>query len=140
MPLGSYKKGWNEPLLVNTQDRNDLNFVLSFGEDTEVHKSCSVTFRNRNYVFGGVNHRRQISEVKNCELKRIGSLDFDHFFGTCSSVGDREIWLCFDATDKRPWEDYFKECRVAVDPLGNFTKVANSAFPHRYARTAASAS
>ena len=106
---------------------------MLFGKETEVHHSCSVTYRNRFYVFGGDQHKRQISEVTKCELTRIGNLDFDHHWGSCSSVNDQEIYLCFD------WSNTY-QCRSADDPLGRFTEIAPSIYPHRLSRTAASKS
>ena len=138
--LNSSQKKARTPLLVDAEGRNDSNFLMSFGEETEVFKSCSVTYRNRFFVFGGEIRKRQISEVSECKLKRIGTLDFDHYYGACSNVADREIYLCFDAKDYKPVSKHYNQCRLAVDPLGNFTKVANSTFPHRHARTAASTS
>ena len=121
------------PLLVDAKGQNDRNIIMSFGEDTEVYKSCSVTYRNRFHIFGGDSEKRQISEVTKCELKRIGTLDFDHEYGACSNVDDQKIYLCFDEKDK-------KECRSAVDPLGVFTEVERSSYDHRKIRTAASPS
>ena len=43
----------------------------------EVFCSCSTTFNNRMYIFGGAENKRQISEVTGCELKQIGQLGFD---------------------------------------------------------------
>ena len=77
--------------------------------------------------------RRQISEVTECEVKRIGSLSFNLKFGTCGNSGDREIYLCFDF-------DEAKQCRYAVDPLGNFTEVEPTRFNHSESRIAASPS
>ena len=125
--------GFRKPLLFDDEGRSYPNFTMKFGENTEVWHSCSVTFRNRFYVFGGGNQKRQISEVTKCGLSRIGSLDFDHEDGACSSVGDREIYICFDLQSK-------KQCRSAVNPLEKFTKIALSSYDHLYARTAASSS
>ena len=99
-------------------------------------EAVHVTFRNRFYVFGGLSQERQISEVTQGELKRIGTLDFDHNLGACSNVDDREIYLCFDLSKY----DNMKQCRSAYDPLGKFTKITKSTFEHRWTRTAASPS
>ena len=119
-------------LLVDAEGRNDP-ITMSFGEETEFYDSCSVTYRNRFYVFGGYNNMQQISEVTECELRRIGTLGFDHNDGACSNVDDREIYLCFHRYDT-------SQCRSAVDPLGMFTKIAPSTYYHKFARTAASPS
>ena len=128
-----WKYKWREPLLVDAEGRRYPKIVMSFGNGTEVSYSCSVTFRNRFYVFGGENQSRQISKVTKCELKRIGSLDFDYAEGACSTVDDREIYLCF-------YHNGNKQCQSAVDPHGNFTKIAKSIFLHRFAKIAASPS
>ena len=78
-------------------------------------EAVHVTFRNRFYVFGGLSQERQISEVTQCELKRIGTLDFDHQFWDCTNVGDKEIYLCFGI-------NCFDQCRSADDPLGSYRK------------------
>ena len=36
-------------------------------------------------VFGGDSQKRQISEIDNCALKRIGDLSFDHDSGACTT-------------------------------------------------------
>ena len=125
--------GYKSPLLVDSEGRNDPNIIMSFGEKTQVLESCSVTYRNRFYVFGGHRQVRQISEVTKCELRRIGTLDFIHQSGACSTVDNREIYLCFDFT-------LSKQCRSAVDPLGKFTRISDSNHDHRHSRTAASPS
>ena len=79
------------------------------------------------------NQKRQISEVTQCKLKRIGTLDFDHRWGACSNVDDREIYLCFSRYE-------VKQCRAAVDPLAEFIEITPSTYKHLYARTAASPS
>ena len=128
-----YDKNIIEPLLVDADGRSDTRIQISFGEETEVHDSCSVTYRNRFYVFGGFNQKRQISEVTLCELRKIGTLDFDHDRGACSNVDDRQIYLCFDF-------NHIRQCRSAVDPLGNFTEIAPSTHNHASISTAASPS
>ena len=130
--LNSFEE-YKAPLLVDAKGRNDPSVTMSVGENTEVFNSCSVTYRNRFYVFGGDRQKRQISEVAQCELRRIGTLDFIHYYGACNNFGDREIYLCFGV-----WAT--KQCRSAVDPLGNFIEIAPSTYKHLYARTAASPS
>ena len=121
-------------ILVDAKSRND-RIRLSKGENTEVEFSCSVTFHNRFYVFGGDRQSRQISEVTECGLKRIGTLHFDHVSGTCSNVDDREIYLCFDSR-------HLRQCRSGVDPNGDFINFTAppSTFNHYRSRTSASSS
>ena len=74
-------------------------------------------------------HQRQVSRVNNkCGLERVGSLDFDFYYGTCTSVNNSElVVLCFaDPT----------ACHVATDPEGTFDAVTPSSFPHKRTRIA----
>ena len=121
------------PFLIDAEGRSDSDVTISFGDFTEVSQSCSVTFRNKFYIFGGRIRKKQISEVTKCEVKRIGTLDFFHYYGACSNFDDREIFLCFDYNDP-------KQCRSGFDPLGNFTTIAPSTYDHGMARTAVSPS
>ena len=107
---------------------------MRFGQDTEAYLSCSISWRNQFFVFGGINQRRQISKLIGCELTRVGTLDFDHYYAGCANVADNQLYLCFNTVDTA---DY-KKCRVASDPLGNFAEITQSAFEHRYTRVAAS--
>ena len=102
-----------------------------FDDDTEVNTSCSVKWRNRMIVFGGKNDKN--SEVKSCRLTRIGTLEFNLHVGACANMDDVTIFLCFDCLTAEG-----KVCRVANDPLGTFSKVANSHFHHYYTRTTSS--
>ena len=85
-----------------------LNKVAEFvfGDETEVHYSCSATLNGEMFVFGGYNgdKRRQISKVENCSLKRIGTLPMDFADGTCNTYqtenGEWQILLCFGEYDE----------------------------------------
>ena len=109
---------------------------MLYGEDTEVFYSCSISWRNQFFVFGGFSPslKRQISKLVGCKLSRVGTLDFDHSYGGCASLADNQVFLCFDYIRS---EDY-RKCRVASDPLGDFTVVSRSSFDHRYTRVASS--
>lgn len=131
--LNTYQ-GWKAPVLVDAEGRQDGNIVMLFGKDTEVYLSCSLSWRNQFFVFGGYNQKRQISQLVGCELSRVGTLDFDHYRGGCTNVADDQLYLCFNAVDSN---DY-KKCRVASNPMGNFTEVSKSAFEHAYTRIASS--
>ena len=130
LSLVSFK--WEQPLLVDAKGRHDRN-RMSKDENTELHNSCSVTYHNRFYVYGGDWLTKQISEVTQCGVRRIGTLDFRHLLGSCSNVGDQEIYLCFDKGDIR-------QCRSGVDPVGKFTEIAPSTYDHYRSRTSASSS
>ena len=103
----------------------DKDFSFSFGKDTEVSHSCSLTWRDQFFIFGGRADRRQISILSNCQLERIGSLSFEHHYGGCGNVDDREIYLCFNRASADQ-----KRCRYGVDPLGEFLGVEESLYPH----------
>ena len=109
---------------------------MLIGSDSEIRGSCSVTWQNVFYVFGGNTKKRQISKLDGCELKSVGTLEFDHNLGSCSNMNDNMLYLCFntDAAD-----DYSK-CRSATGPLETFTEIPTTSYDHRYARTASSES
>ena len=131
--FGGYWMSDLPTLLVDAKDRMDPKITMSFDKETQISYSCAVTFRNRFYVFGGQKYKRQISEVKECKLTKIGNLDFEHSFGACSNLDNQKLYLCFD--QKNP-----KRCRSAVDPLKDFTKIPFSTHDHRATKTAASPS
>ena len=104
---------------------------MVFDENVQVSESCSVTWRNQFYVFGGSENKRQISQLTGCKLSLIGTLAFDHNYADCSIAGEDIIYLCFDYNDS-------KKCRSAADPLGNFSEIPLSTFEHRETRIASS--
>jgi len=62
--------------------------------------SCGVSYQGRLLVFGGgwSNYRKQISEVKECTLQKIGSLNEDFQGGGCNVFeqhGKQYVLLCF---------------------------------------------
>ena len=107
----------------------DIDF--KFGEKTSVYQSCSITFKNQFLVFGGAkgDDRRQISRLSGCDLRRIGTLEFDHQVGACTSVNDEKIYLCFNSNYNAPIGDR-KKCRYANKPLAAFTEAASSKHGH----------
>ena len=121
------------PQLQTLQDATIETSFFLMGENTQVYYSCSITWRNKHFVFGGYNEKKQISQLIGCELKRVGSLAFDHFFGACTTVGDNLIYLCFNYASG----DY-KKCRMATSPIGQFEEINASTYNHHYVRIAAS--
>ena len=104
---------------------------FTFGEhSTEVNESCSVLFKGIAYIFGGSNQKQQISRVENCQLRRVGGLDFDFKDGACAATASK-IYLCFRA------DMDFKSCQTGNDPTGIFEHIAESNFEHQYTRIAA---
>jgi hypothetical protein len=63
------------------------SFYFSMGNqsenEVEVHRSCSVLYKNDMIVFGGYDIPTQISKVDNCQLNRWGDLPFRFQYGTC---------------------------------------------------------
>ena len=105
---------------------------FDFGTATSVHRSCSVTFRNNFYIFGGADsYNRQVSQLSVNRLERIGTLDFNLYTGACAVINDDQIYLCFDYYDE-------KQCRFSSGPLNVFHKIAKSAQQHRLISIAAS--
>ena len=89
--------GRNVPIITDATGRVDTDLRFTFGDDTSVWLSCSLTFQNQHYVFGGSSgYVRQISRTVGCRLQRIGDLPFDHYYAACTAVGDDRIYLCFD--------------------------------------------
>ena len=127
---------WKAPMLVDASGRHDSNIFMVFDEDTEVYDSSSITWRNQFFVFGGTFKRRQISKLSGFKLTLVGTLAFDHSYAGCSTVDDDRIYLCFNVHnggDKR-------KCRSAAEPLGEFTEIPLSTYPHFLTRIACSSS
>ena len=96
--------------------------------------SCSLTWHNKFYIFGGEKYKNQRSQVVGTELKRLDDLAFDHQQATCDVMGTEKIFLCFHNNkmkDKR-------RCRMGSDPLGEFNQTIYSTYAHSDADIAAS--
>ncbi|CBY32926.1 unnamed protein product [Oikopleura dioica] len=95
---------------------------FELGSSTQVSYSCSVTFKNENYVFGGLNLSHQISKVNGCSLENTGeSLPFRFDNGICTADSSA-IYLCFEYDTKhicRTWPGY-----------GDFSTLAESEEDH----------
>ena len=132
-------------LILNTRNSNNAvitdgngkeeypadDFFFMFGNNTEVYRSCSVTWHGELFIFGGVNDQKQISKLNGCKLERVGNLSFEHYQGACATVNDREIYLCFD------WNSTTK-CRKANEPMGIFEEIKPSDYDHKRTRIGAS--
>ena len=99
--------------------------AFSFPSKTEVFDSCSLLLNDKMYIFGGHNELRQISEVTECGLKRIGTLDFHFLAGACALMQSTTLILCFDR-----FNDEGKVCRVANSPTASFKKIQESNYHH----------
>ena len=102
--------------------------MFMFGDDTEVYHSCSVTWRNDFYIFGGNKNKNQISMLNGCKLERIGTLEFEHWLGACA-VANHQILLCFNLSINDG-----KKCRTANSPTGQFSEISSSNFDHQQTR------
>ena len=118
------------PIIIN-QDTD--NFYFEFEQRTEAYGSCSVTWQNKHFIFGGDKDKRQISQVNGCQLERVGTLKFGHTRGACANVLNKTVYLCFD------WNST-KKCLKSDHPLGDFEPTENSQYRHGYTRVASSQS
>ena len=64
----------NLPRLTNSNGKDDSDIDFIMGENTQVERSCSLTWRGEHYVFGGSSKEKQVSKIIGCELKSIGKL------------------------------------------------------------------
>ena len=98
--------------------------------------SCSLTFENELYIFGGIGNPKQIIKLETKKLQVIGSLTFDLISGACANFEDNFIYLCFHFFP----ESENNQCRVASRPETNFTKIDASSYDHADIDIAASKS
>ena len=123
------------------QDGQISNIDLTFGENVPaaINKQqmpfvCSVAHKNRMWVIGGQYiWKRQVSEVTDCAVRKVGELDFDLLFGSCASAHD-QLYLCFDKSGDG------NVCRRGSDPLGSFSLISSTAHAHSTASMASSES
>ena len=118
--IGSEKKFWY------ITDNNHDDMLLS---------SCSITFQNNLYVFGGVgSFVDQVSKLINFRFVVIGRLEFHFIHGACANAGNKFIYLCFHLGN----DDDMKLCRHATQPDGSFLPIEKS--DHTHARISIAAS
>jgi len=114
----------NVAMVITLNGEVDYDINFTFGVNTEVHQSCAAALFDRMFVFGGYNQKRQMSEVQDCKLKRIGDLDFNFVAGGCNTF-PFGIMLCFaDKADK--------ECHSFNGET--FKTEPSSKFSHQYVR------
>ena len=118
-------------MLINSAGEQKKLTCFERDDNTEAYYSCSINWKNQFHVFGGNNQRRQISRLSGYRLESIGSLTFNHKWGTCSVMANQFIFLCFDNSDSQNESDDIRRCRRSTGPLGNFTEVALSNHHHR---------
>ena len=117
--------GTNQAVLVNITGGFTQLDSYAFSSGTEIDQSCSLVFKNEVYIFGGFNRRRQISQVSDCKLTRVGTLNFDFESSACTTIQESTLILCFDnfGNDGRI-------CRLADKPTGLFNTIIDSNFYH----------
>ena len=115
----------NVPIITNSSGLEDRLFRFELENTTQIYRSCSITWQNRHYVFGGSMHRTQISQIVGCQLKKIGDLSFDHNNGRCANDQDEKLYLCFNSNTN----DYQK-CRIGTSPTGQFVEITSSYAEH----------
>ena len=96
--LNTYSKS-NKAVITDANGKEeymDKDFSFTFGQDTEVYHSCSVTLRDELFIFGGMDDSRQITKLNGCKLERVGTLSFSHFAGACAVVNDNLFVLPFE--------------------------------------------
>ena len=132
--VGQKAGGKNPPVLTNFNGKNDKAFKFEMGTNTFASLSCSMTWKNRFYVFGGEkSFDKQISRLDQCRLTRVGSLNFPFGYSSCTNMANEKLFLCFHM-------QYLKTCYYAKDPLGEFTKSSYSFQDHRHIKIASSKS
>ena len=131
--------GLEPAILINTvlNYRQTLDcFTTEYSmtvSDYPSRSSCSITWKNKLYIFGGV-HMTKIARLDGYRLKFLAKdLGFKHVEGACSVMNNKFIFLCFD-------NEQLQTCRRATDPLANFDKIALSKNHHYIAATTASTS
>ena len=122
---------YGKPLITNSDGRFDTDLMFKMGEETEAYRSCSFTWRGEHYVVGGESKRTHVSKIIDCELKKIGSLQFEHNWGACTNVADQHIYLCFSNN----LIDY-KKCRKSTSPTGQYKETKTSSYEHPWTRIA----
>ena len=120
-----------EPLVIQTSD-DYRRAAFDVPASAQIHYSCSLTWRNEMFIFGGEDQPRQINQIQGCGLERVGTLAFDHDGGGCVSSNEH-IYLCFS------WEGDERLCRRSNGPLGQFEEEpARTEYSHTLTGLAAS--
>ena len=123
------------PVLTNSAAHVDKDLNFEIDDKAQVFKSCSLTWQNELFVFGGDNEKKtQISKVTSCRLELIGQLAFNHIYGDCVNVSNKKVILCFNNERVAPGD--YKKCRMASSPTDTFSEMALSQYKHRNTRIA----
>ena len=87
---------WKPTMLINSAGKQQEVTCLDKGT-FDIVGSCSTVWKNQLHIFGGNVQPRQIVRLSSKKLKTIGSLLFDHVWGSCNVMADNFIYLCFNA-------------------------------------------
>ena len=131
--MGYMEHPLNSILVTTTGEKEELSCVIN-RHDTDITGSCSVTWQNKLFVYGGFTQKRQISVLDGYRLSLVGYLDFEFYKGACTQMNDQFIFLCFS------WPDSNSRCRRYTDPLGAPLMVVNSKIGHSEIQISASKS
>ena len=113
----------------------DFSYVTNNNYDDMLLSSCSLTFQNDLYVFGGAkSFVNQVSKLINYRFVVIGRLKFQFLLGACATAGNDYIYLCFHLGTK----EEMRLCRYAPRPDGTFSPIEKS--NHRHGRISIAAS
>ena len=78
-------------------------------------KSCWITWKNENYIMGGQwNNHNGIMKLSGQTIKRVGTLDFDHNWGSCNNIKDEKIFLA-------RLHLFFKSCKNLYETVQSAT-------------------
>ena len=129
----SKHRGWQTSVVLDSYGgRKELSCLVK-DYKTDGRLSCSVTWKNQFYIFGGATEKRQISRLVAHKLTRIGALSFDFLGGACTQMDSSLIFLCFSAYQG-------KQCWKSADPMGHFSVISKSKTDHQYTQISASKS
>ena len=123
--------GWQPAMLINPNGGHEQLSCFTHESNSEASVSCSLTWNNEMYIFGGERNKRQISKLARYNLQVIGSLPFDFLLGGCTNMAGRKLFLCFDSNDD-------KRCHWSTDPLGSFNDVPLTSYNHQDIRISSS--
>ena len=123
------EKSSSKPITINMFSGESSEIDFEFGSGTRVTCSCSILWHGEMWFFGGDYYRTQISQIDNCELKRMGDLPFRLDEGDCVNWNEHKIILCFDI-------DKPDRCHEANGPLEVMSRKQDAIYDHRETRIA----
>ena len=131
--LSTFKS--KKAVLISGENLSQPKF--KYGSQTSVFQSCSLTYRNYLYVFGGGgSFKQQASKLSGNKLERIVDLEFEFHRGSCANVNHEFIYLCFSW----PSDDEVRQCRFSSGVKETFHKTTKSVDRHGAISIAASMS